>query len=107
MIPAMSSCCKKFNDTLADLVKAAEYLKLTRARAIILDDPSNVVMLQEIQRNSVMFGSGRRHALDPLGGDIVAHWDNKQRQGVSLFYSTVLSLSIPLVAVVAVDSSCC
>jgi hypothetical protein len=64
----------------------------SETQALILDDPSDIVVLQEIQRNSVMFGDGRRPHYDALGGDIQAHWDNEQRKGVSLLYCIVLSM---------------
>jgi hypothetical protein len=68
---------------------------VSETQATLLDDPRDVLVLQEISRNSRKFGGGARGDYETLAGDIVARWDSEQRKGVSL-------LSIPLVVVVAV-----
>lgn len=57
----------------------------SETQAILLDDPNDAVVLQEIQRNSHTFGEGTtRFQHDHLAGDIRAHWNSVQRKGVSL-----------------------
>jgi hypothetical protein len=77
----------------------------SETQAIILDDTSDIVVLQEIQRNSVRFGGGPRYHLDPLGGDIVAHWDSEQRQGVSLCLFDCIVL--PMLSSCGCSGCCC
>jgi hypothetical protein len=61
---------------------------------ILLDDPNDTVVLQEIQRNSSTFGDGkRRYQHDHLSGDITAHWDSNQRKGVSILLVGVVGVA--------------
>jgi hypothetical protein len=62
-----------------------EMASASETQAILLDNPNDVVVFQEIQRNSSTFGQGTRtYQHDPLSGDITAHWDSNERKGVSL-----------------------
>jgi hypothetical protein len=65
----------------------------SETQAILLDDPNDTVVLQEIQRNACTFGDGARtYHHDHLSGDITAHWDSHQRKGVSILLQMLILL---------------